>query len=130
MYFKIPYPKQKILEIVEEEADPLPDLLKCVLTLNACRYVGLSSVCAILDCSSFELRNRHDPYLSLRAKGTIIKDGAYSILQLTWEKPWPGFFGRMFRNYEKDKQIILDFMKTELQAKALETHPGMSTRDV
>ncbi len=127
MYWKLPYPKQKILECIEEEALPFPDIMKSLIPIKRGGPAGESGVYALIDCSSFELRNGQALYLSLRAKGTFVQDGDSSIIELTWEKPWPTFLRRLFGSYEADETIITAFMKTKLQAKVLKMHPGLST---
>ncbi len=111
MLFKTFYSKKKVIEILNEQVDPFPRLSRCLITLNAWRYSGTSRVCGIIHNTSFEKRNRKDPYFSLQAKGEFIESENGTIIRIRWSKPIFFFWARFFRSYSHDKRIIINFFK-------------------
>ncbi len=87
MNLQTTYSKKKVIEILKEQIDNMPSLLRSLITLNASRFRGTSKVCGIVLNNSFELRNRKDPYLSLRAKGEFIENELGTIIKIYWLKP-------------------------------------------
>jgi hypothetical protein len=66
-----PWSKNRIIRILEEQVEQCPSLLRCLFSLNIARYVGNSEVCGVVQKHTFELRNRKDPFFSLRAQGEL-----------------------------------------------------------
>lgn len=120
MYMRTSYSKQEVLDILNEQVDPFPGLLRCIITLNACRYSGTSNVCGIIRNNAFELRNRKDPYLSLRAKGEFVEGQKETVLKIDWVKPKFSFLKSILSSYDLDREIIIHFMKNWLKAKRIE----------
>jgi hypothetical protein len=119
MILKSPYKPHDVTEILREEVDKPPSLLRCIVTLNAHYYSGTAAVCGTVLDSRFELRNRSGPAFSLRAKGTLseIKDG--TEIQINFSKPmFPDILGViLFNRYQYDQEIIIGFLKHYLRAK-------------
>lgn len=114
-----PYKLHEVVEILKEEVDDPPSLLRCIITLNAHYYVGTAAVCGTVSESGFELRNRSGPGFSLRAKGKLGKDNEGTKIDISFFKPaLPDIFGVILLNrYEHDREKIVSFLKEYLKAK-------------
>lgn len=110
------YPDE-VLDILKREIDQTPSILRCLLTFNAHRYVGTSVVCGEVKDNQFELRNRRDPYLSIKAFGQIIGKEKGTEIQLGFKKPWLYKIFRIF--HTDDIDVILKFLKEKLKAEDL-----------
>ena len=119
MILRSPYKPHEVVEILREEVDKPPFLLRCIITLNAHYFSGTAAVCGTISESSFELRNRGGPGFSLRAKGTLadINDG--TEIQVNFSKPmFPDVLGVIvFNRYQHDQERIVEFLKHYLRAK-------------
>ncbi len=125
MILKCPYSAHELLAILSEQVDRLPLFPRCLITLNAFRYRGTSTVCGSIGISEFELRNRANPYFSLRAKGTLNKAPTGTEIRITFRKPmFQDFLGSiLFRRYENDKKVIVGFLKEWLKAEEKADQP-------
>jgi len=117
MYFRSPYSKIKVIDILNDQVDPFPSIVRCLITLNAFRFVGTSRVCGIINNNTFEIRNRKDPYLSLRAKGKFFENKNGTIIEMVWSKPKFFFLAGFLRSYSNDKKIITNFLEEWLKIK-------------
>ena len=108
-----PLDKISIINILTEQIDEIPSLFRCIISFNAARYVGSSKVCGTTAGIFFELRNRKDPYFSLRAQGTLHAQESGTIIDIKWVKPKiPDVFGvLLLRRYSNDKDTILNFLR-------------------
>jgi hypothetical protein len=107
-----PYTPSQIKEILYEQVEKPPSILRCLLTLNAHYYVGTSPLCGKISESGFDLRNRKGPYFSLRAKGKLSKVKTGTEIELTFSKPiFPDILGLLVNRYKEDKRVILAFLK-------------------
>lgn len=102
----------EIVRILNDEIDPIPSLFRCFFSLNIARYIGSSKVCGVVKGYSFELRNRKDPYLSIRALGTIRSVDSGAMIRVDWVKPkFPDILGALFfQRYSKDMDTIISFL--------------------
>ena len=117
MILRSPYSKKKTIDILKCQIDQPPSLLRCFVTLNAARYVGTSRVCGVVFDNFFELRNRSDPFFSLRAKCEVIENKNGTTIKIIWIKPNLRFLSvLLFRKYDYDKKTILDFLKKWISA--------------
>jgi hypothetical protein len=80
--YNSPLGKDEALRILREEVDSPPTGFRMFITLNAARYVGTSPVCGWVAGNIFELRNRRDPFLSLRAKGRVMESDSGSTVNV------------------------------------------------
>ena len=111
-----PYTPSQIRDILYEQVDEPPSLLKCLLSFNAHFYKGTSRVCGKIGDSEFDLRNRKGPYASLRAKGTLTKSKTGTDIELNFLKPmFPNISALLLNSYKYDRQVILDFLKEWLK---------------
>jgi len=111
-----PYSKQEAIDILNEQIDRPPGLLRYFLSMKA-RYVGTSRVCGVMVDGTFELRNRSDPFFSLRAKGEIFEGKEGTTIKIIWLKPNAISLGNPFFNRNNlDKETILDFLKIWIKA--------------
>jgi hypothetical protein len=110
--YSSPLHRDEVLRILREEVDSPPTGFRMLITLNAARYVGTSPVCGWVAGGVFELRNRRDPFLSLRAKGRVVESDSGSTLTITWQKPrMPDpIGGLLFRRYSYDREKIVEFL--------------------
>jgi hypothetical protein len=119
MVLVTPHEPHKVIEILRQEVDALPSLLRCLFTLNVHYFVGRSAVCGRITEGGFDLRNRRGPAFSLRAKGTLAvgNDGSTEIT-LSFSKPIvPDVIGVLvFGRYRWDRQTILSFLEKHLGA--------------
>jgi hypothetical protein len=115
--YNSPRSRVDAIAILKEQIDAPPTGVRCLITLNAARYVGTSPVCGRVVGSTFELRNRRDPFCSLRAEGAVRDSDQGSTLTLSWRRPRvPDLIGRfLFRRYDHDRKRILSFLKRWLQ---------------
>jgi hypothetical protein len=111
-----PFSEKKIASILAEQVDQMPSLFRCVISLNAARYVGTSNVCGTVAGSIFELRNRKAPFFSIRAKGSLKAEKSGTLIEIKWVKPKiPDLFSVLFlRRYSRDKDTILNFLRERL----------------
>ena len=114
-----PYKPHQVIEILREQIDKPPSLLRCIVTLNAHYYSGTAAVCGIVSESGFELRNRSGPGFSLRAEGRLIEFDRGTKIEIHFSKPiFPDLFGViLFNRYQHDQEKILSFLKHYLKAK-------------
>lgn len=114
-----PYHQSEIVEIITQEADRFPGVLRLFLTLDAARYVGTSRVCALIGETSFELRNRVDPFLSLRALCELHEHTNGTLINICWSKP--AYFGilnkLLLKKHFTDRRVIKVFLSCALKAK-------------
>lgn len=101
----------KVIEILNDQIDPFPSIMRCLITLNAFRFSGTSRICGVVNNNTFDIRNRKDPYLSLRAKGEFLEDKNGTIIKLLWSKPKFYFLTGFLRSYSYDKRIIMNFLE-------------------
>ena len=117
-----PFSVEKATRVLKEQVDPMPGIFRCLITLNAARFVGTSVVCGKIRKNYFELRNRNDPYLSLRLIGELKKGEAGSIISISWVKP--PFFDFiavvLLKRYDNDRSIILKFLEEWLHTRPME----------
>lgn len=109
----------KVLEILRREVDPLPSLLRSLLTHNAGYYVGHSAVCGVITDTGFCLRSRRGPAFSLRAKGSlaVAPDGSTEITLMFSKPPIPDVVGvLLLGRYRYDRQTIASFLGARLGA--------------
>jgi hypothetical protein len=112
MKYKSPYKPQEIFDILQEQTGLLPNVMKCLISLNSHYYKGTAPVCGIVNKSKFELRNRKGPYWSLRVNGLISECGNGSEINISYSKPlFPDLLGFLFNRFKYDKQIILNFLR-------------------
>lgn len=113
------FSEEKVISILGEQIDQMPGLFKLLITLNSARYVGTSRVCGSVSGSNFELKNRKDPYFSLRARGIVKGDKSGTLIEIEWIKPkLPDLFSVLFlRRYSVDKAVILAFLREWLNIK-------------
>ncbi len=102
---------------MKREIGRKPSILRCLVTLNAHRYRGTSVVCGDVKGNEFELRNRRDPYLSIRAVGQIRGKKEGTEIQLDFEKPCLCKVFRIF--HTDDRDVILNFLKEKLNVEKL-----------
>ena len=116
-YYHSPFSERKVVNILSEEIDQIPSILKCIISLNANRYVGTSKVCGTITGNNFELRNRRDVFFSIRAVGSIIAEKSGSTIEIRWVYPkFPDIFSVVFlRRYAIDKDVILGFLREFLR---------------
>ena len=114
MKLKSPFKSNEILTILKEEIDPLPSLVLCLLTLNAHRYRGTSKVCGKVRESGFELRNRKDPYLSIKAMGNWVDIEGGTEIDIKFDESFLYKAFRFFRG--DDRKKILGFLEENLKA--------------
>ena len=122
MKLKSPFKGNEIFAILKEEVDNPPSLFRCLLTFNAHRYRGTSKVCGVVKESEFEVRNRKDPYLSIKAKGQMrdIEEG--SEIEIKFKEPLLYSVFRFLRG--NDRQAILEFVKENLKAEEVAEPQG------
>lgn len=114
-----PYRKDKIVHILNEQIEHKPKLLRCILTFN---YIGKSKVCGEVNDNSFELRNRRNPFLSLRAKGMLRENEKITTINIQWVKPKYYYFwiiNVLLGSFGNDKKTILVFLEEWLKAKSV-----------
>ncbi|WP_419658305.1 hypothetical protein [Desulfosarcina variabilis] len=111
-----PFSEKRILRILAEQIDQTPSIFQCVVSLNAARYIGTSSVCGTFAGNMFELRNRKDPFFSLRAHGSLKVGNSGTLIEIQWVKPKiPDLFGVLFLGrYSIDKDTILNFLREQM----------------
>ena len=114
-----PYTPNKVIEILKEEIDSYPSMLRSILTLNAHYYQGTSEVCGKVDKSEFILKNRNGPGFSLIAKGKVTKNKGGTEIEINFEKSILNrFIGIiLFNRFEYDQEVILTFLKKWLKTK-------------
>ena len=119
MILRTPYEPSEVVTILKDQVDRLPSFLRCLFTLNAHRFRGTSPVCGTVRETGFELRNRKDPFLSLRATGLFIKVPEGAEIEIRFKKPmFQDVFGIiLFRRYEDDQKVILSFLEEWLKTK-------------
>ena len=106
-----PYKPYEIIGILNEQIDRRPSFIRCLLSLNAHYFTGTSPVCGNVGESEFELRNRRGPYFSLRVKGILSESSSGTDIELNFSKPvLPDFMGLFVNRYNKDRQIVLNFL--------------------
>lgn len=115
MIFQTKLSPHEVVSILEEQADRKVSLLKSILTLTA--HVGTSAVMGKIIGDTFCLRNRRNPYLSLRVYGKIIASGQGSEIQLSFRKPkFCDFISEfLFKRNAHDQKVILNFLTEWLQ---------------
>ena len=98
--------------------DQQPRLWRIIISLNVLRYTGTSRVCGSFFYRDFELRNRKDPYLSIRAKGRLIRNKTGTTIKITWENPniFFSLVSMALRKFRYDKEVILCFLKEWIKA--------------
>jgi hypothetical protein len=128
MYFRSPYSNRKVIEILNDQLDPFPSLLRCLITLNVFRFSGTSRVCGVANNNTFEIRNRKDPYFSLKAKGEFIKDKNGTIIKMFWSKPKLFFLTGFFKSYSYDKRIITNFLEEWLKIKRIQNEESTGSK--
>ena len=114
MKLQTPLNPDEVLDILKREIDRKPSIIRCLVTLNAHRYRGTSAVCGEVKENEFELRNRRDPYLSIRAVGQILGKKEGTEIQVEFEKPCLYEIFRIF--HTDDSDVILKFLKEKLKA--------------
>jgi len=114
-----PYKPYEVIEVLKEQVDRPPSLLRCIITLNAHYYSGRAAVCGTVGESGFELRNRSGPGFSLRAKGRLVEIDKGTEIEIQFSKPiFPDFLGViLFNRYQHDQEKIVGFLKHNLKAK-------------
>lgn len=113
-----PYRKDKIIRILNEQVEHNPKLIKSIITF---KYSGMSKVCGDIANNSFELRNRKNHFLSLRAKGVLTENRKLTTINVQWVKPKYYYFwivNVLLGSFDNDKKIILDFLENWLDAKS------------
>ena len=120
-----PYQPHEVVEILSEEVDKPPSLLRCIITLNAHYYAGTAAVCGTVSESGFELRNRSGPGFSLRARGRLIKVDEGTEIEINFAQPiFPYlFWSIVFNRYQHDREKIVSFLKEWLKAQE-KAEPG------
>ena len=128
MHLQSDYSKKKIIKILSEQVDDYPNLFRCLISLNAHRYVGTSKVCGIITDNRIELYNRKDPYLSLCAKINIYEEGTETIIDIVWvkRKGWLSLINIIFERYKNDKNIILNFLYEWLNTNVIDLRTDLS----
>jgi hypothetical protein len=118
MRLRSPLSQQKIVDILKEQVDVLPSLLTGVFSGNAHRYRGTARICGIINEAGFELRNRRDPFFSVRVKGRLIGIADGTIIEISFIKPsFQDFIStKFFSRYEDDREIVLEFLREWVRA--------------
>lgn len=106
---------EDVIAILRREIDHMPSLLRCLVSLNAYRYRGTSIVCGEVRGNEFELRNRRDPYLSMKAIGKVCGANDGAEIELRFEKPALYNIFQIF--HTDDQEVILKFLNENLQLK-------------
>ena len=112
MKLRSPYTPNQINKILHKQVDKPPSIMRCLITLNAHYFTGISPVCGKVNGSGFDLRNRKGPSFSLRVKGKFLKLKEGTEIELSFSKPiFPDILGLLFNRYKEDKRLILNFLK-------------------
>jgi hypothetical protein len=102
----------EIIDILNEQVDRLPSLMRSTFTLNAHCYWGTLTVCGKIKGYEFELRNRSGHAFSLRVLGAISVHRTGSQIELVFHKPvCLDLLGLMTNRYKEDKRKILAFLE-------------------
>jgi hypothetical protein len=109
-------PVPEVVRILKEQVGATPSVLRCLITLNGARYTGTSRVCGSVWTDGFELRNRRDPFLSIRAVGKLVASTGGTVIEMTWKKLW---LQRPFDQAD-DQRSIVSFLAEWLDAKEAE----------
>jgi hypothetical protein len=114
--YYLPFSEKEIIAILAEQIDGIPSLFRCIISLNAARYIGTSIVTGTVAGSIFELRNHKDPFFSIRARGLLKADQSGTLIEIKWVKPKiQDFFSVLFlRRYSSDKNTVLNFLREKL----------------
>ena len=124
MKLKSSYSPDEIYEILCEQVDKPPSILRCLISLNAHYYIGTSPVCGKIEKSQFDLRNRSGPYYSLRVKGFIKKINSGAEIEVRFSKPlFPDLLGLFKNRYEIDKKIIFEFLEDWIKTNTIAEQP-------
>ena len=116
MILKSPFASSQIKELLYEQVDKPPSILRCLLTLNAHYFKGTSPVCGKVSEGGFDLRNRKAPFFSLRARGKLSPVKTGTDVELIFSRPLvPDLFGSLLNRYKEDKKVILDFLNEWLK---------------
>jgi hypothetical protein len=120
MKYASPYKPHEIIEILNEQIDHLPSLMRSIFTLNAHYYRGTSPVCGNLNENKFELRNRSGHAFSLRVLGEIVESHYGSEITLKSKKPVRlDLLGLITNRYKEDKIRILEFLEKWIKLSAM-----------
>ena len=112
------------MEILSEQVDNPPSILKCLFTLNAHYFKGTSPVCGKVSASGFDLRNRKGPSFSLGARGNLFKVKNRTEIEISFSKPiFPDLLGLLFNRYEEDQRVLLDFLEKWIKANGVAEQP-------
>lgn len=113
-----PYKPHRILDILDEEIDRPPSIIKSILTLNAHYYRGTSPICGRIFESGFELKNRSGPGFSLIAMGKLYQVVDGTEIKINFRKPRIPDLIRVyiFKQYHFDRKKIIEFLKDNLNA--------------
>lgn len=86
MTYTSPFKPYEIIEILNEQVDRSPSLLRSAIKLNTHCYRGTSPVCGKIKENAFELRNRSGHAFSLRVLGGIKEHCAGSQIEIVFHK--------------------------------------------
>jgi hypothetical protein len=105
----------EVIAILRREIDHMPSLFRCLVTLNAHRYRGTSTVCGEVRGNEFELRNRRDPYLSLTIIGKVCGTNDGAEIEIRFKR---SVLYKIFQIFHTDdREVILKFLNENLQLK-------------
>ncbi|MBA4388362.1 MAG: hypothetical protein C0404_10300 [Verrucomicrobia bacterium] len=106
----------EVVRLLKEQVGSIPSCFRCLLTLNGARYTGTSRVCGNVWVDGFELRNRHDPFTSIRAVGRLAATAGGTTIDIDWKKLW------ILRAIDQtdDQRRIMGFLAEWLDAKEAE----------